>query len=296
MTTPTGDSRPAQTSTLAHVERPGPSGEPDDEFDLEAATQEHYRDAVLYDHEYKRRRADVNFYRLLARRLAGTGPILELACGSGRVTAPLVREGHRVLASDISSPMLSRAHQRIQRLGKAARARAHLFQADMRQLPLTGRVPLAVSAFNAFEHLYTRTDVALALAEIRRVLEPEGRLVFDVQNPDLRWLTRDPRRRWARTKFKNPTTGRRVEYSTNHAYDPVSQIAFIRFFYQPLSDAGEPTGEPSIVRLAQRKFFPAELEGLLHANGFAVAERYGDFHGEPLTGDSESQVLVARPR
>ena len=51
-----------------------------------------------------------------------------------------------------------------------------------------------------------------------------------------------------------------------------------------------------MVRLAQRKFFPAELEALIAANGFAVERRYGDFNGAPLTGDEESQILVCRRR
>jgi len=264
----------------------------EDDFDLEAATHEHYADGPLYDHEYKRRRADVNFYRLLARRLAGEGPIVELGCGTGRVTVPLLREGHQVVGTDLSDAMLARARTRVGRLGRAARSRATLVRADMRSLPLALQTPLVVSAFNAFEHLYTRVDLAAVLAEVRRILKPGGHLVFDVQNPDLRWLSRDPRRRWARTRFKDPRTGQRVEYSTNHVYDPVSQIAFIRFYYRPL-EGGGPT---RIVRLAQRKFFPAELEALLDANGFDIAERYGDFQGEPLVGDCESQVLVVRPR
>src|SRR5262249_42901850 len=63
---------------------------------LAAGTSEHYADAALYDHEYKRRRDDVRWYRELAGRELGSpakGPILELGCGSGRALLPLVRDG-----------------------------------------------------------------------------------------------------------------------------------------------------------------------------------------------------------
>jgi len=61
--------------------------------------------------------------------------------------------------------------------------------------------------------------------------------VFDVQLPDLAWLIRDPSKRWARTRFTDPTTKQPMLYSTNHDYDPISQIALIRIYYDPVEPA-----------------------------------------------------------
>ena len=266
-----------------------------DEDLVDRGCREHYDDAALYDHEYRRRRQDVSFYRRLAREiLGGPGRILELACGSGRVTTALLRDGHEVVGLDLSPAMLERAAARIARLGRSARARATLIQGDARDFSLGARFPLCIMAFNSFEHLYTRVEVAACLERVRAHLEEDGRFAFDVQNPNLHWLTRDPARRWARTVFRPPTTGRRMAYSTNHVYDPVSQIAVIRIYYDPVEPAGD---EPEqVVVLTQRKFFPAELEALVAHGGFSVEARYGDFAGEPLTGGAESQLLVCRPR
>lgn len=261
---------------------------------VEAGAHEHYADADLYDYEYRRRRADVSFYRSLATELLGApGQILELACGSGRVTTGLLRAGHRVVGVDLSVPMLRRASARIGRLGRAARARGALVCADMRGFALDARFPLAIMAFNAFEHLYTRAEVRACLERVRAHLTPGGRLVFDVQNPDLHWLTRDPSKRWARTRFTHPRTGERMIYSTNHEYDPISQIVVIRLYYEPAPGSAAPA---RVITLSQRKFFPAELEALLDANEFAVERRYGDFHGNPLDRDSDTQIVVCRPR
>jgi SAM-dependent methyltransferase len=203
-----------------------------------------------------------------------------------------LRDGHQVLGMDLSEAMLARAAARVERLGRTARGRARLLPGDMRSFSLGERFPLVVMAFNSFEHLYTRVEVAACLARIRDHLEPGGSFVFDVQNPNLRWLTRDPTRRWARTVFRDPASGKRVVYSTNHDYDPVSQIALIRLYYDPADGSG-----PSrVVHLSQRKFFPAELEALLAHAGFTLAERWGDFLRDPLEGDAESQVLLCRPR
>ena len=50
------------------------------------------------------------------------------------------------------------------------------------------------------------------------------------------------------------------------------------------------------VPLTQRQLFPRELEALLHYNGFAIDQRFGDFERQPLRDESESQVVVARAR
>lgn len=252
---------------------------------------DHSADGALYDHEYRRRRADVTCDRELARRrLGGPGRILELGCGSGRVTVPLARDGHRVVAIDQSPAMLERLRGRIAALTPTVAARITVLEGDLRTFRAPGKFPLAIAAFNVLEHLYTRGEVDACLKRVAACLEPEGVFAFDVQLPDLAWLVRDPTRRWAKTRFTDPTTKRATYYSTNHDYDPVSQIAVIRLYYDPVD--GRSPGR--IVKLSQRKFFPAELEALVAHAGFRVVERFGDFSFGPLVGSSESQVLVCQ--
>jgi SAM-dependent methyltransferase len=248
---------------------------------LEAGAREHYVDALLYDHEYKRRRADVIFYRAIVER----GPILELGCGTGRLLIPLVRDGHEVVGVDHSQHMLARCSERLER----AKLHAMLVRADFRNLDLGRKFPLVVCPFNAFMHLYQRRDVEQFLDGVRRHLAPRGRFAFDVMNPDLAWLARDPLRRWARTRFRHPRTGEPMVYSTTLAWDGPRQLAMMRIYYQR-----ERGGRERSVRLVHRYFFPQELEALLHYNGFAVERHDGGFCGEELATDSEEQVIIAR--
>lgn len=275
--------------------------------------------------------------------------ILELGCGSGRLLVPLVRDGHAVCGVDRSAPMLRRCQQRICHLNARARARIHIIQGDFRHLPLSnGRstgFPLILCPFNGFNHLYTREDAERFLAEVRRLLGPGGLFAFDIVNPDPAWLARTPARRFARTRFRHPTTGERLIYSTNHAYDPATQIVWMRLYYEP--DPAEastlslkeptastlkgtaqrplgpmPASEPATisdtvvdtnrgpsrtVTLAHRLYFPAEIEALLHYNGFEIVHHAGGFptHGAkreesldgiPLSIVSAEQVICARVR
>jgi len=272
---------------------------------LRAGTEEHYRDALLYDHEYKRRRDDVRLYTALADRVCGAPsraaggrrprPCLELGCGTGRLLLPLVRAGHTVTGVDLSRSMLARCRARLATAGAQAAARATLVRADFRTLrlpPRTPRFPLVVCPFNAFMHLYTRDDVERFFSSVRRYLEPGGTFAFDVMNPDLAWLSRDSSKRYARTRFRHPRTGERMIYETNLVYDAPLQIAFMRIFYR--REHGR--SRERTVRLTHRYFYPLELEALLDHAGFEVLDHHGDFAGGALTTESEFQVLRCRLR
>jgi SAM-dependent methyltransferase len=121
----------------------------------------------------------------------------------------LVRSGATVLGVDLSGPMLEACAAKLDVRRRRGAGAALLLRGDMRQLPLRGAFPLVISPFNALQHLYFLTEVEACLAEVRRLLAPGGRFVFDVLHPDLRWLLRDPERRWARLRFKHPVDGLR---------------------------------------------------------------------------------------
>lgn len=257
---------------------------------VDAGSREHYSDASLYDYEYRRRRADVGFYRELAKQRLGPqgGRILELGAGSGRVTIPLARAGYEVVAVDASKSMLAKLRARVDALPSAVSKRISIVEGDLRDFRAPGTFPLVIAVFNVIEHLYTRVEVDACFRRVVEHLAPGGAFAFDVQLPDLAWLIRDPDKRWARTRFTDPTTKRAMLYSTNHDYDPVGQIALIRLYYEPVDGKG-PT---RVVKLSQRKFFPAELEALVAHAGMRMVDRFGDFSWQPLAAHSESQVLV----
>lgn len=263
---------------------------------LAAGTSEHYVDAELYDHEYKRRKDDVRWYRALAEEHGD--PVLELGCGSGRLLVPLVRDDEiAVTGVDLSAQMLRRCEERLANAPAEARARATLVRADFRALSLGRRFPLVVSPFNAMMHLYDRADVERFFAVVQAHLAPDGVFAFDVINPDMKWLSRDPHKRWSRTKFRHPRTGEWMTYSVSLVYDNALQIQFIRIFYERAAHSpSEKMPRAKVVRLAHRQFFPLELEALLHYNGFEIVRRDGDFDGGELVPESEQQVVVCRLR
>jgi ubiquinone/menaquinone biosynthesis C-methylase UbiE len=266
---------------------------------LQRGTEEHYKDAPLYDFEYQDREDDVRWYRELACDRSGKGgtTILEIGAGTGRVSCPLAEDGHRVIALDRMPAMLERLREKLE--GTPHADRVSVMEGDMRDLPLAdASVDLVLAPFNGLMHLYTHHDLLSCLREVHRVLASGGVFAFDVQLPDLDWLMWDPDKRHAVTRFRHPATGEDLVYSTNHTYDPATQICHVRIYYDRAPPRGRKFRPPPrplrLVHLAHRQIFPEELRGLVAHAGLELESLSGDFEDLPLRSGVESQVAVCR--
>ena len=262
---------------------------------LARGTVEHYLDTELYDFEYEEREDDREWYRAVARAQAPTAPILELGAGTGRITRPLATDGHTMLALDSMPSMLAALQARIAAEGLDGSITP--IEGDMRELPLDdASVGMVIAPFNALMHLYTWSDLLACFHEVSRVLEPEGLFAFDVELPDIHWLAWDPDDRYAITPFTHPSTGERLIYSTNHTYDPSSQVCHVRIYYDAAPPPGRTFKAPAkprkLVHLAHRQIFPEELRLLVSTAGLELRSHTGDFEDVSLGPSVQSQVLL----
>ena len=122
---------------------------------------------------------DVEFYVEEAR--ASGGPVVELACGTGRISIPIAKAGIRVIGVDASAGMLEVA--RGVRARRRGRELLDLRLGDMREPPVTERVPLVLIPFRSLLHMTTEADRLRALGAARELLVAGGRIVFDVFAP-----------------------------------------------------------------------------------------------------------------
>lgn len=253
--------------------------------DAEAGCHEPFVDAELYDYEYRHRRADIHFYRALARNRMefAQGTVLDLACGTGRLLVPLVRDGHDVFGIDCSAEMLAAAARRIARMSKHRRAQCSLALADMRTFALRRKASLAIAAFHSVQHLLTDEDILAFLRATRRNLAKGGWLAFDVLPPDPEWLARSPTKRWGRTVFHHPVTRQRFVYTNNHVFDPDQRLLHVRLYYQPVDGNGQPQGKERVIRLCHRQLWPKDIEHMLNQAGFRLIETFAGFDGRLLS-------------
>jgi len=136
--------------------------------------------APYYDSIHTGLPGDAAFYAAVG--VAGNGPVLELGCGTGRITAALCATGRRVFALDCSRPMLDLAATRLAARRDGAVTFVH---ADMRAFNLRRRFRVAVMPYRTFMHLLTDADQRQALQCVHRHLEPGGRLFLDTWTASL---------------------------------------------------------------------------------------------------------------
>ena len=139
---------------------------------------------------------DVEFY--VDEAIASGGPVVELAVGTGRIAVPLAKAGVRVIGVDESPEMLALARAYAEREGVAELVDLRL--GDLRQPPVPERVPLVTSPFRSLLHMADEQEKLRALEAAAALLEPGGRLIFDVFAPSVEdieetdgiWLEREP--------------------------------------------------------------------------------------------------------
>src|SRR5881296_3243350 len=116
---------------------------------------------------------DVAFYRNAARDFGDR--ILELGCGTGRITMALAEAGKRITGLDLSGRMLERAVEKRAALRVEARERVHLVQGDMTRFDLGEKFRLVIIPFRPFQHLLEIQQQLDCLNCVRKHLAPGGR-------------------------------------------------------------------------------------------------------------------------
>jgi SAM-dependent methyltransferase len=222
--------------------------------------------AELYDPWSASVVEDVAFYLEEARRSGG--PVVELGVGTGRIAVPLGADGIRVIGVDSSRAMLEVCARRAALAGVTLDLRV----GDLREPPVTERVPLVICPFRSLLHMHTDEDRRGVLGAAYDLLLPGGRFVFDVLAPDAddiaqtqgRWLEREP-----------------------------------GIFEHALWDESARTltltvrGDERETTMALAWLSPDEWRGLLERAGFEIEACYGWFDRTPYKG-REDTVWVTR--
>ena len=242
-----------------------------------------YEDADLYDQEFRDRVHEIPFYR--SRAIASGGPVLELACGSGRLTLPIAQAGIEIVGVDVSAPMIERARLR----ASSAKVNIEWHVQDVRKLDIPRRFRFAFIATNALQHLHDHESLVAFFESAHRHLEPDGLLVLDVFNPSVEKLARELGNPYPHKAF-TLDDGRNITVEADSEYLRDTQILHFVLKYRH-------GGEVTLVKdVRMRCFFPQELLALSRMGGFDVVERLGDYDGSAFSARSPKQILICRPR
>jgi len=247
--------------------------------------------APFYDWENARTlgRRDVPFWRRVA--LQAKGRVLELGCGTGRVTLPLAKAGVKVVGVDRSERMLQRLRVRLR--SRASRASVGetgpgLVRSDIRALPfVSASFAMTLAPYGILQSLLSDNDLRATLDSVSRILEPGGTFCIDLVPDVPNWreyrnkvqlrgraaggarltliesVRQDLRRH--RTTFEQCYVERKGRHVRNHRFELTFRTLSIR-----------------------------QMTSRLERAGFRIDAILGDYRGRPWDPRADVWIMMAR--
>ncbi len=226
-------------------------------------------DKIMADIEYDEW-ADFVLARAAELGFAG-GAVLDLGCGTGNGTLPLVQRGLQVEGLDASEAMLAVARS------KLPDTRFH--QADFQTFRLAGRYALVYSVFDSLNNLLNDAAFAAMARNVLHHLEPGGAFVFDVNT------TAGLRQLWEGGVASGWADD--VYYRWEHSFDEERQLAKVEAYCD--------TAEGAFTEVHYERGYDAgALEGLLSGAGFEAVSITAHPDGGAVSDETERLWVAAR--
>jgi ubiquinone/menaquinone biosynthesis C-methylase UbiE len=246
--------------------------------------------APFYDWENARTlgRRDVAFWQRVAAGAAGR--VLELGCGTGRVSIPLVRSGVDLVGVDRSQPMLTRARRRshTSRASVGAAGSLTMVRGDIRDLPFRqGCFAMVLAPYGVLQSLTRERDLAAALSSVARVLPRGGTFGIDLV-PDVP--------NWREYRNKVQLRGRAVGGAHLTLVESVRQDrrrSLTTFEQQYFERRGRRTTTHRF-ELTFRTLSIPQMARRLERAGFSVETVLGDYRGRPWDERADVWIILAK--
>ena len=206
--------------------------------------------------------------------------VLDVACGTGKSFLPLLEDGWKVTACDISPSMAEVARAK-------AGSKARIEVADMRELPVYGSFDLVCCLDDAVNYLHTQAELEQALGRMAANLAPHGLLIFDSN-------TLTAYRGFFGEHVEVEANGRRLIWDgrSGGQVEP-GDISEALFEVEPLEPGSGPTIEPELHR--QRHHPEGEVREAIAAAGLELVGLYGHHHDgiphQPMSEDDHTKAI-----
>ena len=259
-----------------------------------------YRHPDEYDLEHLGDQEDIGFYLGLVRHLRPKR-ILELGCGTGRITLPLAKQGinygYRVVGLENQPEMLKSAAEHQRRADPQIQHCLSFVEGDMRSWAADDPFDLIMAPCSSVSHLHDLEDQIKTWRQARANLCAGGRYVVEVTMPNLSVFADSfsrPPRALVEIDIDNfdETAGIRLIRRKTSSYLSHQQRAQIRFLYEKYREGRQV--DSYLDDFASHIFFPRELELLFIHTSFQLENTVGDYQGRPLSAHSPLVIMTGR--
>jgi 2-polyprenyl-3-methyl-5-hydroxy-6-metoxy-1,4-benzoquinol methylase len=213
------------------------------------------------------------------------GPVLDLACGTGRLALLLAEEGFEVAGIDQSNGMLNQFREKLLDQPEEHRQRVHIENQKMTGFDL-GRSFNSIICCDAFFHNLTVQAEMDCLQRVAKHLNPNGRFVFNLPNPTCEYILQSAASEGRIFKERG-----RYVLENGLGLLVVEQAEAIQLLDQRITTTlrmrrYDPAGnevEKGESTWSTRYLFPYEAVHLLYRCGFEVVSLVGDYRNGPVT-------------
>lgn len=230
--------------------------------------------ADIYD-SYVNVDFDIPFYKALCKKYSGS--ILELMCGTGRVSVPLIKDGFNLTCVDYSQEMLDVF------AGKIAGKDISLFCQDVSEFDIGKEFDFIFIPFNSIAEITDMDKMKQAIRRISRHLADCGDLLITLHNPKYRVKSADGNMKCL-GKF-NISNNRTLIITFFNLYDPITNLVHGTQFYE-IFDNKNKLIEKRFLNIAFSLVSKDEIIEMTAESGFKLKEIYGDYSFGAFNEDS----------
>ncbi len=240
---------------------------------------------------------DIDWYTKKSLQFGSS--VLDLACGTGRLSIHLARKGLQVTAIDESDGMLEVFRRKLSREPRDVQSRIRIIHGSMHDFSLEQQFETVICC-DAFFHNLTPEDERSCLEAIHRHLVPEGRFLFNIHNnPNpyfLGWLTTpEAATPHKRGEYVLPGTLDNLVITEALHHDAANQTITTRLHFEVKAPNGI-VKEQADSEWTSRYVCRYEMIYLLELCGFSVESLYGGYHEEPISHESQLVFVVRKSR
>jgi len=247
--------------------------------------------AVYYDYDIgaSHPEEDKKLYLSFAKKTGG--PILELGCGTGRITIPLLKAGYQVTGIDSSKEMLKRLKNKASELNLPSK-RLKLYRASMANFTLKQKFPLIIIPFCSFQYLLSEKEQDNCLSRIHEHLSSKGIFVLELFIQKHDFLTKKEGKRWVykkylpeqRIKIKRTTILKRKDFN--------NQINYFQKEYKIFDKSGKCIDRFGL-KDSVRYVFRFEMKNLLEKHGFKIKNLFSAYPISKYDYSRDRMIFVA---
>jgi len=222
-------------------------------------------------------RGDVAYYR--ERATGVDGPVLEVACGTGRIYLELLAAGVDADGIDVAAPALSVLREKASERGLDPA----VCQADMETFSTDRSYDLVICPFNALQHAATVENLLSVLSSVHDALAPGGQFVFDVFVPSFEMIC-EGYGEWTTEEFT-------YEGEIHEFRERATVVDEVEQRFRVENELLGPEGETVFSVDHRLSMLPKRtVELLARQSPFSGWEATGGFTDEPLTDGDTIQV------